>query len=65
MGMCRRCGGRAEVMDHVVPLADGGTNDDRNLQSLCRACSVVKTSREQRDRAQGARRSYNYNRGGG
>ncbi len=41
--LCEQClkNGRivptAEV-HHIVPLADGGNNDDSNLMSLCHAC---------------------------
>lgn len=30
-------------MDHIVPLAQGGTNDTSNLQTLCRSCHSKKT----------------------
>ena len=45
---CKRCGraGRMHV-DHVKPLADGGTNALSNLQSLCYHCHRVKTRIEQ------------------
>ena len=36
----------AECVDHVIPLARGGTNDETNLQSLCNRCHSVKTSTE-------------------
>jgi 5-methylcytosine-specific restriction protein A len=42
---CRWCGRPAEDVDHIVPLARGGTNDEANLQSLCRRCHVAKTMR--------------------
>ena len=28
----------AEHVHHIVPLADGGTNEESNLMSLCKAC---------------------------
>ncbi len=39
MGTCQRCGryGRVTV-HHVVPLAQGGTDDPHNLLFLCPAC---------------------------
>ncbi len=37
-------------IDHVLPLADGGSNDVSNLQALCPSCHRVKTARENRDR---------------
>lgn len=58
---CRRCGVRCphlqadayagvkcHEVDHVVPLADGGTNEDGNLQLLCVECHRRKTTREAR-----------------
>ena len=45
---CRECGraGRLEV-DHVLPLKRGGDPYALgNLQALCRACHIRKTSRE-------------------
>jgi 5-methylcytosine-specific restriction protein A len=49
--LCRVCKaeGRvtlATIRDHIVPLAEGGTDDDTNIQPLCRAHSDVKTQRE-------------------
>lgn len=32
------CGDRAIIVDHIVRRRDGGTEDDRNLRSLCRDC---------------------------
>lgn len=37
-------------IDHVLPLADGGSNDISNLQALCPSCHRVKTARENRAR---------------
>lgn len=47
--LCRMCGQAGRVMlasmvDHIVPIADGGAVlDDDNLQSLCRRCHDAKT----------------------
>lgn len=46
--LCRCCSAAGRVMlavevDHVRPLAEGGTDDPGNLQSLCHDCHVVKT----------------------
>lgn len=35
----------ATEVDHIQPLADGGTNDSDNLQSLCKSCHSRKTRR--------------------
>lgn len=47
---CVECGraGRLEC-DHVTPLDRGGNPwDPDNLQTLCRACHIAKTARENR-----------------
>ena len=38
-------------LDHIVPLADGGTEMPENLQALCAPCHRAKTAREAADRA--------------
>ena len=38
-------------VDHILPLADGGTDDVFNLQLLCEKCHKVKTIRENKQRA--------------
>lgn len=49
--LCRACSraglvvAAAEV-DHIQPLAKGGTNDLDNLQPLCKSCHSKKTMRE-------------------
>lgn len=47
---CRRCGaGPADdrlVIDHIVPITMGGTNDFGNLQTLCNTCNSGKADRE-------------------
>jgi 5-methylcytosine-specific restriction enzyme A len=48
---CRMCGavGGDEnplTIDHVVPLSHGGTNEQRNLQSLCLTCNMRKNRHE-------------------
>lgn len=34
------------VCDHIIPTSEGGTDDLDNLQTLCQACSRVKTASE-------------------
>lgn len=41
-----RCVEQAEVVDHIIPRFEGGTDDPSNLQSLCQGHSDVKTSAE-------------------
>lgn len=36
----------ATIRDHIVPLAEGGPDDETNVQPLCQSCSDVKTSQE-------------------
>lgn len=36
----------AREADHIIPVAQGGTDDSDNLQSICRACHRIKTARE-------------------
>lgn len=45
--LCRNCGRLAQMVDHVVPLRNGGPHfDPSNLQSLCHSCHNVKRGRE-------------------
>lgn len=43
---CRRCGASAEddrlVIDHIQPVALGGTASSENLQTLCATCNIGK-----------------------
>lgn len=56
-GICQQClrEGRLTMIghkpytafvDHVTPKAEGGTDDESNLQALCKACHTAKTDRE-------------------
>lgn len=42
--------GKAAQVDHRIPLEEGGTDDDGNLQTLCLECHGRKTREEQRRR---------------
>lgn len=43
-GRCLRCGATTELeVDHIVPVAHGGSNADENLQTLCRRCNREKS----------------------
>jgi 5-methylcytosine-specific restriction endonuclease McrA len=42
----RKCGRRATDVDHITRPADGGTDDDSNLQALCSYHHGQKTGRE-------------------
>jgi 5-methylcytosine-specific restriction protein A len=36
----------ADEVDHIVPMANGGTDDDQNLEAICTGCHKVKTQKE-------------------
>ena len=38
----------AVEVDHILALAKGGTNEDDNLQALCKSHHSIKTAREDR-----------------
>jgi 5-methylcytosine-specific restriction endonuclease McrA len=46
-GVCPYCLGPIEhgSVDHIVPIADGGTNDPANLLWCCLACNRAKSSK--------------------
>jgi 5-methylcytosine-specific restriction protein A len=56
-GLCRTCRRKGRVtvatqVDHVVALAEGGTDDEGNLASICDDCHEAKTLAESK-RARG------------
>ena len=49
-GHCQSCGWRLHPgtrweVDHIIPVALGGTESPHNLQVLCKACHGAKTAR--------------------
>lgn len=40
------CGARANEVDHIIPWAEGGTDEDSNLASLCTPHHATKTAAE-------------------
>lgn len=49
--LCRPCDkqGRvtqATIADHIVPKAEGGSDDRENYQPICDPCHVIKTAEE-------------------
>lgn len=43
---CRKTEAEAKLtVDHIVPLAKGGTNDISNFQTLCSSCNSSKSDR--------------------
>lgn len=39
----------AQQVDHRIPKAAGGSDEDANLQAICTACHNAKTARESRN----------------
>ena len=57
-GLCQECLRHDRVsvgaaVDHIVPLWNGGTDDDANKELLCQPCHDAKSAREARERARG------------
>ena len=44
--VCVRCGYPAKVVDHVIPKAVGGADDESNFQALCLSCHNAKSAKE-------------------
>ena len=43
---CTRCGATDRLtIDHIVPVAKGGSDDTTNLQTLCKSCNSGKRDR--------------------
>jgi 5-methylcytosine-specific restriction endonuclease McrA len=43
---CRRKVGESFHLDHIVPLARGGRNEDDNVQITCAFCNVSKGAKD-------------------
>lgn len=46
--ICADWGQADDVVDHIVPLSQGGTDDRMNLHRVHRRCHAMKTGRESR-----------------
>ena len=44
---CKRLLDETYELDHLEPLFEGGSNDETNLQALCKRCHAMKSSLEQ------------------
>ncbi len=43
---CLICNSREQLtIDHIIPLSEGGTNDDHNLRTLCYPCNIRKANK--------------------
>lgn len=40
--LCGYCGNEANSVDHIIPKASGGTDDESNLIACCRNCNSTK-----------------------
>jgi 5-methylcytosine-specific restriction enzyme A len=45
-GRCQRCGNPASEVDHIRPVARGGSDHPANLEAICRACNLAKSATE-------------------
>jgi len=42
-GKCVICGNKEKIeFDHIIPIAEGGANTERNIQILCESCNRNK-----------------------
>lgn len=49
-GLCERCLPKrvtvATVVDHIIPLAHGGSDEDENTRNLCHDCHEAVTAEQ-------------------
>jgi 5-methylcytosine-specific restriction protein A len=36
----------AKVVNHIIPLAHGGSDEDENTENLCRPCDLIVTAEQ-------------------
>lgn len=45
---CKRCSSQEDLtIDHILPISAGGSDKDKNLQTLCRKCNIEKGNKIQ------------------
>jgi 5-methylcytosine-specific restriction endonuclease McrA len=42
---CQNCGGPGNVVDHITPIAQGGSDHPSNLRALCAGCNGKQGAR--------------------
>jgi 5-methylcytosine-specific restriction endonuclease McrA len=47
---CVICNSWDIEIDHIIPVSLGGTNDESNLQSLCKKCNRIKEGMQRMQR---------------
>jgi 5-methylcytosine-specific restriction protein A len=50
-GLCEHCLAAdritlAVVVNHIIPLIQGGSDDDENTENLCRPCDLTATAKQ-------------------
>jgi len=43
---CQYCGAQATTVDHVIPVAKGGTDESSNLAAACNRCNYSKHDKD-------------------
>jgi len=44
-GICGYCGADAKHVDHIIPVAAGGTDSPENLTAACARCNQLKSDK--------------------
>lgn len=44
-GICFYCEYEADQVDHIIPYAHGGTDDDNNLVACCQICNLIASDK--------------------